>query len=203
MPGRCSLLAATGAMLASPALVQVDFPTRPGRFVVPWPPGGATSTISRIVGDARAPLAAQPVVLDHRAAMGGAIGTADCGRPAPDGYNILMAGAGTFYRLLIEREVPFNPDRDFGFIDLVGDGLFALMLRNRLPNTLRDVIDYARANPVRLNFASSGQGSTSHLTAETSNTAAGIKATHVAYRKSAPAMHDLSGGWAGYVTAEG
>ncbi|MDP3418692.1 tripartite tricarboxylate transporter substrate binding protein [Falsiroseomonas sp.] len=198
MLGRRSLLATTGAVLASPALSQGNFPTRPIRFVVPWPPGGATSNISRIVGDAMSPLLGQPVVLDHRAGAGGAIGTADAARSAPDGYNILMAGAGTFYRPLIEREVPFNPDRDFGFIGLVGDGPFALVLRNGLPNSLRGFIDYARANPGRLNFASSGQGSTSHLTAEAFNTAAGIEAAHVAYRGSAPAMNDLLGGRVDY-----
>ncbi|MCZ8148262.1 MAG: tripartite tricarboxylate transporter substrate binding protein [Roseomonas sp.] len=198
MASRRSILALGTTALALPALAQGAFPTRPIRFVVPWPPGGATSNISRIVADAMMPVLGQPVVLDHRAGAGGAIGSAEVARAAPDGYTILIAGAGTFYRPLIERDVPFNPDRDFGFIGPVGDGPFAFVVRNGLPNTLRGFIDHARANPEKLNFASSGQGSTSHLTAEAFNTAAGIRATHVAYRGAAPAMNDLVAGRVDY-----
>jgi tripartite-type tricarboxylate transporter receptor subunit TctC len=198
MVRRRSILALGTTALALPALAQGAFPTRPIRFVVPWPPGGATSNISRIVADAMMPVLGQPVVLDHRAGAGGAIGSAEVARAAPDGYTILIAGAGTFYRPLIERDVPFNPDRDFGFIGPVGDGPFAFVVRNGLPNTLRGFIDHARANPERLNFASSGQGSTSHLTAEAFNAAAGIRATHVAYRGAAPAMNDLVAGRVDY-----
>jgi tripartite-type tricarboxylate transporter receptor subunit TctC len=198
MASRRSILALGTTALALPALAQGAFPTRPIRFVVPWPPGGATSNISRIVADAMMPVLGQPVVLDHRAGAGGAIGSAEVARAAPDGYTILIAGAGTFYRPLIERDVPFNPDRDFGFIGPVGDGPFAFVVRNGLPNTLRGFIDHARANPERLNFASSGQGSTSHLTAEAFNAAAGIRATHVAYRGAAPAMNDLVAGRVDY-----
>jgi tripartite-type tricarboxylate transporter receptor subunit TctC len=198
MPSRRSLLALGTTALALPALAQGVFPTRPIRFVVPWAPGGATSNISRIVADAMMPMLGQPVVLDHRAGAGGAIGSAEVARAAPDGYTILIAGAGTFYRPLIERDVPFNPDRDFGFIGPVGDGPFAFVVRNGLPNTLRGFIDHARSNPERLNFASSGQGSTSHLTAEAFNAAAGIRATHVAYRGAALAMNDLVAGRVDY-----
>jgi tripartite-type tricarboxylate transporter receptor subunit TctC len=194
---RRTLLAAP-ALLATPAFAQQGYPSRPVRFIVPWPPGGATSNIARIVGDAMTPLLGQPVVLDHKAGAGGAIGSADAARASPDGYSILIAGAGTFYRPLIERDVPFDPDRDFGFIGPIGDGPFALVLRRGLPDTLPGFIAHARAHPGSLNVASSGQGSTSHLTAEAFNTAAGIRATHVPYRGSAPAMNDLIAGRVDY-----
>jgi tripartite-type tricarboxylate transporter receptor subunit TctC len=188
-------LLAGAAVLAAPAVrAQEAFPTRPIRFVIPWPPGGATANIARIVGDAMAPALGQPLVYDHRAGAGGAIGSENVAKSPPDGYAILIAGAGTFYRPLIERDTPWNPDRDFGFIGPIGDGPFALVTRTGLPTTLRGFIEHARANPGRLNFASSGQGATSHLTAEAFNTAAGIQATHVPYRGSAQATTDLVAG---------
>ena len=199
MTTRRTLLAAPLA-LALPAVAQAQggFPTRPVRLVVPWAPGGATSNIARIVGDAMTPHLGQPVVLDHRPGAGGAIGSENVAKSPADGYSILIAGAGTFYRPIIERDVPFDPGRDFGFVGPVGDGPFALVARNGLPGTLAEFIAQARARPGQLNVASSGQGSTSHLTAEAFNVAAGIQATHIPYRGAAPAMADLVGGRVDY-----
>jgi tripartite-type tricarboxylate transporter receptor subunit TctC len=169
------------------------------RLVVPWAPGGATSNIARILGDAMTPHLGQPVVLDHRAGAGGAIGSENVARSAPDGYSILIAGAGTFYRPLIERDVPFDPQRDFLPVAPIGDGPFALVARTGLPGTLAGFLAHARGEARGLNFASSGQGSTSHLAAEGFNRAAGITATHVPYRGAAPAMTDLVGGRVDYL----
>jgi tripartite-type tricarboxylate transporter receptor subunit TctC len=187
-------------LLALPAIgrAQGTFPTRPIRIVVPWPPGGATANVARIVGDAMATTLGQPLVLDHRPGAGGAIGSDAVAKAAPDGYTLLMAGAGTFFRPLIDRDTPFNPQRDFGFLGLVGVGPFALVTRNGLPNTLAGFIAHAKANPGVLNFASSGQGATSHLTAELFNAEAGIRATHVPYRGSGPATVDLIAGRVDY-----
>lgn len=195
MTTRRGLLIGSATLLAAPAAIAQDnWPTRPIRFVIPWPPGGATANIARIVGDAMTAQLGQPLVYDHRAGAGGAIGTENVTKSPADGYSILIAGAGSFYRPLIERDTPWNPDRDFSFIGPIGDGPFALVTRTGLPTTLRGFIDHARANPGALNFASSGQGSTSHLTAEAFNTAAGIWATHVPYRGSAQATTDLVAG---------
>jgi tripartite-type tricarboxylate transporter receptor subunit TctC len=199
MTSRRGLIAAATLSLAAPGTLRAQsFPTRPVRFVVPWPPGGATSNIARIVGDAMTPHLGQPVVLDHRAGAGGAIGSENVAKSPADGYSILIAGAGTFFRPVIERDVPFDPAKDFGFIGPIGDGPFALVVRNGLPATLPEFIAYARARPGQLNYASSGQGATSHLTAEAFNVAAGIQATHVPYRGSAPAMTDLVAGRVDY-----
>ncbi|WP_372618860.1 Bug family tripartite tricarboxylate transporter substrate binding protein [Falsiroseomonas sp.] len=200
MTTRRSLIAATALTLAAPgfARAQGGYPTRPVRFVVPWPPGGATSNIARVVGDAMTPHLGQPLVLDHRAGAGGAIGSENAAKSPADGYTILIAGAGTFYRPLIERNVPWDPAKDFGFVGPIGDGPFALVVRNGLPATLPAFIAHVKARPGQLNFASSGQGATSHLTAEAFNVAAGIQATHVPYRGSAPAMTDLVAGRVDY-----
>lgn len=196
---RRTLLLASGALLERPALAQAPWPTRPIRLVVPWPPGGATSNIARLVGDAMTPLLGQPVVQDYRAGAGGAIGSENVARSAPDGYSVLIAGAGTFYRPLIERDVPFDPQRDFQPVAPVGDGPFALVARTGLPDALPAFLTEARGSGGRLNFASSGQGSTSHLAAEAFNRAAGFEATHVPYRGAAPAMTDLVGGRVDYL----
>jgi tripartite-type tricarboxylate transporter receptor subunit TctC len=197
---RRALLAASSLALAAPTSLRAQgaFPTRPVRFVVPWPPGGATSNIARIVGDAMSPNLSQPVVLDHRAGAGGAIGSENVAKSPPDGYSILIAGAGTFFRPVIERDTPWDPQKDFSFVGLIGQGPFALCVRTGLPGTLAGFIAYAKANPGTLKFISSGQGSTSHLTAEAFNTAAGIQATHVPYRGSAQAMTDLVAGRVDY-----
>jgi tripartite-type tricarboxylate transporter receptor subunit TctC len=194
------ILLATPALLALPAAARAQgaFPTKPVRLVVPWAPGGATSNIARIVGDAMTPHLGQSIVLDHRPGAGGAIGSENVAKSPADGYSILIAGAGTFYRPIVERDVPFDPARDFGFVGPIGDGPFALVARNGLPATLEAFIAHARARPGQLNVASSGQGSTSHLTAEAFNVAAGIQATHVPYRGAAPAMADLVGGRVDY-----
>jgi tripartite-type tricarboxylate transporter receptor subunit TctC len=200
MTTRRALIAASALALAAPGTVRAQggYPTRPIRFVVPWPPGGATSNIARIVGDAMTPHLGQPLVLDHRAGAGGAIGSENAAKSPADGYTLLIAGAGTFFRPLIERNVPWDPAKDFGFVGPIGDGPFALVVRNGLPATLPAFIAMAKARPGQLNFASSGQGATSHLTAEAFNVAAGIQATHVPYRGAAPAMTDLVAGRVDY-----
>lgn len=195
---RRPLLAAPFLLATGPALAQAPFPNRPIRLVIPWPPGGATANIARIVGDAMTPLLGQPIVYDHRPGAGGALGSDNIAKSPGDGYALLIAGAGTFFRPLIDRDTPFNPARDFGFIGPIGDGPFALVVRPGLPTDLPGFIAHAKANPGRLNMASSGQGATSHLAGEMFNRAAGIEAVHVPYRGSSPAMIDLIGGRVDY-----
>jgi tripartite-type tricarboxylate transporter receptor subunit TctC len=198
MIGRRRTMALLGAAASMPAFAQAAFPAKPIRFVVPWATGGATSAIARIVGDEMQQGLGQSMVYDHRPGAGGALGSDLVAKSPADGYTILIAGAGTFYRPLIEKDVPFDPDKDFGFIGPVGDGPFMLAIRNGLPRTLDAFVAHAKANPGKLNFASSGAGSTSHLTAELFNRATGIDAVHVPYRGAAPAMTDLLGGRVDY-----
>ncbi|MBU8547162.1 MULTISPECIES: Bug family tripartite tricarboxylate transporter substrate binding protein [Roseomonadaceae] len=200
MTFRRTLLAALPGLLAARAALgqPAGYPTRPIRFVVPWAPGGATGNIARIVGDAMAASLGQAMVFDHRPGAGGALGTDNVAKSAGDGYTLLISGAATYYRPLIDKDTPFNPARDFTPLGLIGVGPFCLVTRNGLPGNLRDFIAHARANPGKLNFASSGIGATSHLAAEAFNASAGIQATHVPYRGSSPATIDLIAGRVDY-----
>ncbi|MGX9964564.1 Bug family tripartite tricarboxylate transporter substrate binding protein [Roseomonas sp. F4] len=200
MTTRRTLLAALPGLLAAPAAFgqAAAYPSRPIRFVVPWAPGGSTGNIARIVGDAMAASLGHAMVYDHRPGAGGALGTENVAKSAGDGYTLLISGAATYYRPLIDKDTPFNPQRDFTALGLIGVGPFCLVTRNGLPTTLRGFIEYGKANPGKLNFASSGIGSTSHLAAEAFNASAGVEATHVPYRGSSQATIDLVSGRVDY-----
>jgi tripartite-type tricarboxylate transporter receptor subunit TctC len=190
---RRTILAAP--LLALPGIAQAQaFPTRSLRIVVPFAPGGSSGNVARIMADAMAPLLGQPVVVDFRAGAGGSIGSDAVAKSAPDGYTLLQSGAGTFFRPLVERDTPYDPRRDFGHVGLIGEGPFAIVTRLGMPNTLAGLIAAAKAAPGRLTFASSGQGTTSHLANEMFNRAAGIEAVHVPYRGSGQATVDLIAG---------
>lgn len=191
---RRSLLAAS-SLLALPGVARAQaWPTRPIVLVSPWAAGGATSIIARVVGDEMARHLGQPIVVENRPGAGSAIGTAHVARAPNDGHTILIAGAAAFFRPAMEP-TPYTPENDFGFIGSIGDGPFLLVVKKDLPAAnLRELIAYAKANPGRLNFASAGIATTSHLTGEFFKSAAGLDIVHVPYNGSAPAITDLLAG---------
>jgi tripartite-type tricarboxylate transporter receptor subunit TctC len=187
-------MAAAGATLALPARAQ-GFPARAITIVSPWAAGGSTSTIARIVGDEMAKHLGQPVIHENKPGAGGALGSEIVAKARPDGYTLLIAGAGTFFRDALAKDVPYNTRNGFSFVGPVGDGPFMLVTRKDLPGeTLKDILENARKNANGLTFASAGAGSTSHLTGEFFKTVSGVPMTHVAYRGAAPAMTDLLAG---------
>jgi tripartite-type tricarboxylate transporter receptor subunit TctC len=185
------------AGLALPALGVARgqaWPTRPITLVSPWAAGGATSLIARLVADDMGRSLGQPFVVENRPGAGSAIGTAHVARAQPDGYTILIPGAAAFFRPAMEA-TPYDPERSFDFIGSIGDGPFLLVVRRDLPaSTLVELIAHARANPGRLNYASAGIATTSHLTGEFFKAEAGVDVVHVPYAGSAPAITDLLGG---------
>ncbi len=191
IPRRTALSAPAAIPLARAARAQPAFPARPVRLIVPWAPGGATSTIARLVAEAMSPGLGHPVIVDHRPGAGGATGSALAARALADGHTLLIAGAATFYRPLLDRDLPYDPLRDLDPIGPIGDGPFALVARPGLPATLPALIALARANPGALNLASAGIGSTSQLTGELLAAAAGLRFTHVPYAGAGLAMVDL------------
>jgi tripartite-type tricarboxylate transporter receptor subunit TctC len=170
------------------------WPTRPITLVSPWAAGGATSIIARLVGDEMGRTLGRPIVVDNRPGAGSAIGTGFVARAPNDGYTILIPGAAAFFRPAMEP-TPYDPARDFDFIGSIGDGPFLLVVRRDLPAAnLTELIAHARANPGKLNFASAGVATTSHLTGEFFKAEAGLDIVHVPYAGSAPAITDLLAG---------
>lgn len=188
-------LLAAPLLLLAPARPRAaaPWPSRPIRFVIPWPEDSAAAAVARLVGAAMSPRLGGELVYEYGPQELGAEGDETVARSPSDGHAILLAGARTFYRPLLRPDTPLDPDRDFDFVGPIGDAPFALVVRNGLPRDLLGFVAHARANPGRLNMASTGQGGTSHLAGELFNRMAGIEAVHVPYRGSAPALTDLVG----------
>jgi tripartite-type tricarboxylate transporter receptor subunit TctC len=175
----------------APAAAQ-SFPNKPIRIVVPYAPGGGVSVLAQLLGSKLTEFLKQPVVIDNRAGAGGNLGADAVAKALPDGYTILlhtsaMASNGALYRTL-----PFNPIDDFVPITMVVATQFVVGGSPKNPAmTLRDLIAQAKANPGKLNYGSSGPGSSLHLQAEMFKHAAGVDLVHIPYRGDAPIMTAL------------
>jgi tripartite-type tricarboxylate transporter receptor subunit TctC len=181
--------------LSSPAILAEDYPTRPIRFVVPFPPGAATDALARIIGQKLAEGVGQSVVVDNRAGAGGIMGTEVVAKAVPDGYTLLMAGAAHAINASLYSRLPFDPQRDFAAVTLVAFLPNVLVAYPGVPATnVRELIALAKAKPGQLNYASGGSGSTAHLAMELLKTSAGIDVVHVPYKGGGQAMNDLLGG---------
>lgn len=184
------------AALAFPALAQ-NYPDRPVRMIVPYPPGGATDAIGRVLAQKMSVALGQQVIIDNRAGAAGSIGAAAAATARADGYTILM-GALTSHSisevLYGQQQVGFDVDKSFAPVSIVG--AVPLVVVNPAVNvhTLGELIALAKANPGTISIASAGNGSPQHLAAELFQRLAGVKMLHVPYKGSGPAMTDLVGG---------
>ena len=180
---------------ATTALAQT-YPTRSVTFVVPFAPGGGTDISARTVGVKLQQLWGQPVVVENRGGAGGVIGTDVVAKARPDGYTLLIANVGiTSINPALYPKLPYDPDKAFAPISLICELPFVLMASPKLPaNSVQELIAYARANPEKVTYASSGQGGSPHLTAELFQLLTGTKLTHVPYKGGGPAMIDLMAG---------
>jgi tripartite-type tricarboxylate transporter receptor subunit TctC len=192
------LLAA--ALLALVALTSTAFsqewPTRPIRFVVPFPAGGATDALTRLLCERLTAELEMPCIVENRGGAGGNIGAAAVAASPPDGYSWLVSAPGALtYNKVLYREMPYDPDRDLDPICLYAFQPNVLVVRPSLPVTsVAGLIAYAKANPGRLSYGSGGVGSTSHIATELLKTMAGIDMQHVPYRGTAPELIDLIAG---------
>jgi tripartite-type tricarboxylate transporter receptor subunit TctC len=184
------------AAAAPGALAQDKYPGRPIRFIVPFPPGASTDNLARALGQKLSVNMGVPVVVENRAGGGGITGTELLARSAPDGYTIGMAVPATHtLPLVLSRKVPYDPIADFTPLSILAGNLLAVVVSPTLPvRSLRDLVEYARANPGKLSYGSSGTGSSQHLLGEMLNQFANVNLVHVPYKGGSVALNDLLGG---------
>ena len=181
--------------MAGPAKAQ-DYPTKPIRLVVPFAAGGATDVLARLVGERLTASLGQQVVVDNRPGAGGNIGSDLVARAEPDGYTILMGAVGTHaINPSLYPKMPYDPVKDFAPVTLVASVPNVLVVNPEVPaNSVQELIDLAKAKPGELNFASSGNGTSIHLSGELFKAMTGTDIVHVPYKGSGPAVTDLLGG---------
>src|SRR5215467_5580169 len=186
----------TGLMLTLlPALATAqDFPAKPIKLIVPFPAGGPNDIIARIVGQRMSELAKQPVIIDNRGGAGGALGTDAVAKAAADGYTIGIVNCGALAINQSMEKVPYETLKDLAPITLVVTVPEMLVVASNVPaKNMGELVALAKAQPGKLNFASTGPGSLPHLAGELLKLTAKIDIAHVPYRGAAPAINDLLG----------
>src|SRR4030095_16550921 len=183
------------ALVAALACAQT-YPTKPIRLVVPFPPGGATDILARDVAQKLTEAWGQSVIVDNRPGAGGNIGSELVAKSPPDGYTLEMGTVGTHaITASLYAKMPYDHVKDFTPVILVAGVPNVLVVNPSVPAiSVADLISYAKANPGKLNFASSGNGTSIHLSGELFKVMAGVQMTHVPYKGSAPALQHLIGG---------
>ena len=172
------------------------YPAKPVTWIVPFPPGGGTDISARTVAAKLAEKWHQSVVIENRGGAAGIIGADVAAKARPDGYTLLIVNVGiTSINPTLYPKLPYNPDTAFKPISLLCELPFVLMASPSFaPNTVKELVAYAKANPEKVTFASSGSGGSPHLTAEIFQLATGTRMTHVPYKGGGPAMTDLMAG---------
>jgi len=187
-------LAAGFFLVLTAPVVAADFPDKTIRLIVPFPPGGPNDIIARVIGQRMSELTRQPVVIDNRGGQGGVLGTEAVAKAKPDGYTIAISSAGALAISPSMEKIAYDPLKDLQAITLVAKVPEMLVVAGGVPaNDMNELVALARAQPGKLNFASSGPGSLPHLAGELLKLTAKIDIVHVPYRGAAPAVNDLLG----------
>jgi tripartite-type tricarboxylate transporter receptor subunit TctC len=190
-----SALAIGLSALLLPALAAAqDFPNRPIRLIVPFPPGGPNDIIARVIGQRMSELTRQPVLIDNRGGQAGVLGTDAVAKANPDGYTIGIVSASALAISPTMEKVPYEVSRDFAPVTLVVTVPEMLVVAGNVPaKNMAELVALAKAQPGQLNFASAGVGGLPHLAGELFKLTAKIDIVHVPYRGAAPAINDLLG----------
>lgn len=190
------VLFALFALLVPNAGAQTDFPSKPIKFIVPGPPGGPTDTTSRIIASEMQKMLGQPVVLENKPGGGNNIGADFVAKSAPDGYTILMGNiASHAINQSLYKKLPFDPIKDFEPVSQVVQYPLLFVVHPSVPaKNVQEFIAYAKANPGKLNRASSGSGTSMHLAGEIFQSMTGLDMPHIPYKGSGPALTDLMSG---------
>ncbi|MES2563630.1 MAG: tripartite tricarboxylate transporter substrate binding protein [Pseudomonadota bacterium] len=172
------------------------YPSKPVRMIVPFPPGGATDIVGRLIAQKLTDSWGTQVIVDNRAGAGGTIGSDVAAKSPPDGYTILMGTSSTHaVAPSLYSKLPYDPLRDFAPVTLVASATILLAVHPSLPaKTVRDLIALAKKQSDALSFASSGSGGISHLVGEQFKSVAGVQMVHVPYKGDTPALIDLVSG---------
>jgi tripartite-type tricarboxylate transporter receptor subunit TctC len=182
------------SLAAQPAALAQDWPTKPVRFIVPYPPGGGTDVIARIVQNRLQETIGQPIVIENRGGAGGALGTEAAARSAPDGYTFLFTLSSHTINPLLYK-LNFDTERDFAAVTLIVSVPQLIAANPASPiKSMQDLVAMAKAEPGKLAFASVGNGTPSHIAGELLKLKTGIDILHVPYKGGGPAVADTIGG---------
>lgn len=183
------------AVLPATAAAQA-WPQKPIRVIVPSPPGDGSDLMARAVGQKLSEALGQQVVVDNRPGAGGRVGTEAAAKAAPDGYTFIMGNAGSHgINAALYKDLPYDVERDFAPVTQVMRAPNALVINASLPaNDVRELIALFKANPGKYSYASGGNGSSAHLSAELFKSMAGVDVIHVPYKGATPALTDVVGG---------
>ena len=197
LPNRRQIIGLAAAAMSLPTLAQTSsFPLRPVRIVVPYTTGGSNDVIARLLAQQLQETWGQPVVVENKPGAAGNIGASDIAKSAPDGHSLLLTNINIVsMNPGLIANMPFDPQKDFAPMSLLGTTALALVVHPSVPaNNVRELIDLARKGPGRLNYASSGNGSPQHMSAEMFKAMTKTSMTHIPYRGAAPAVNDLLAG---------
>ena len=193
----CRSITQAALILGFSGLVHAAYPDKPIKLIVPYPPGGATDVIGRILAKNLGDSLGQQVLVENRGGAGGNIGAEAVAKATPDGYTLLM-GAVTSHSTMATLEkgkLRYDILKDFTPVMIVGSVPLVIVVNPNVPvRTLKGLVEYAKANPDKMNYASSGPGAPQRMGAEILQREAGLKITHVPYKGAGPAVQDLLGG---------
>jgi len=183
------------ALAASTAATAQSYPSRPVQIVVPYAPGGVVDFVGRTLGQRLSQQMGQPMVTDNRPGAGGIIGIEYTARSAPDGHTLVVMDPAIVINPSLQDKVPYDVLKDLVTVSVLGSSPLVLVVNPAVPAaSMRELIDYAKANPGKLNFVSAGIGTTPHMAGEMLKLRANASMQHVPYKGSGPAMADLVGG---------
>ncbi|MGX5651220.1 tripartite tricarboxylate transporter substrate binding protein [Hydrogenophaga borbori] len=189
-----ALALSLGLAALAPAAAQ-DFPKGPVKIIIPFPPGGPTDTVGRLLGQKLQETWGQPVIIDYKPGAGTVIGADFVAKSAPDGQTIGMVNSSLAVNPTLRKKLPYDTQKDLAGVTQLFNMQLAIVVHPNAPfNNLRELIDYARKNPGKLNYGTPGAGSTTHLGAELLKREAGFEMQHIAMKGSAPAHTELMGG---------
>ena len=192
----CTVVYVASAFAAGHSQAQQAYPTKPIRMICPFPPGGTTDVVARLVAQKLTEAWGQQVVVDNRPGAGGIIGTEIVAKAAPDGYTVLLGSITTHaVNPALYKKLNFDPVKDFAPVSLVVSSPQLLAVHPSVAaKSVKELIALAKAKPGQLNYASAGTGTSPHLTFELFKSMAGIDVVHVPYKGTGPAITDLIGG---------